>query len=393
MFLGVVGIALYLHKPEKRFFILSASEIDLKKIVLYIVPFVFVSFISIVLNDSFDFYYPRYALSLILCFFGTYLLAYLFYSTYGQMSPQKVIDYFVITNCVFLFIGLLAFFQPDIQSFLTSVQRHNESAINSIERTQGARLISIGATFFTAAVINGFVLLLIGLHFYCFKMSVEKKVLYVVAFIYITVVGMMMGRSTMIGGVIGLILISLSFSHDFSKTLKSLVATFISVSLVCFIYFGLASLISLNFEDLYKFGFEMFINYQNGDGFSAHSNEKLWMMYNTLPDDFATWLIGDAKWNEGDHYYMRVDPGYLRSLWYFGIVGLIALLWYFFRMICYVVVEKNVFEKKMIPFMALSSYLLILYSKGPLDLYFYLLPFAFCDKKLLSQIQISKKIS
>lgn len=381
MFFGFLGFLLYMSKTEDRLYILNISGANLIFVIKCFTPFVIVALFSIFLNGTSDFYYPRYALSLILYFFAAYLLAYFFYNIYGYMSVERTIDYLIIAECIFLFIGLLSFFNPEIHSLLADIQKHNEIALDSIERTKESRLISIGAKFFTAAVINGFVLILIGLQFYCSQLTTNKKILYIIAFIYILVVGMMMGRTTSVGGIIGFSLIVLSFTQTFDSSIKTIAATAASLLIAYIVYAKLILSISWKFDVLYDFGFEMFNNYQSGDGLSVRSNEGLLDMYNIIPDHLGTWLIGDAKWEDGNHYYMRVDPGYLRGLWYFGLIGLTTLIWYFYKFIHHIIIERKLFNGKIIvPFLAFFIYVLFLNSKGPADLFFCLTPFIFCNK-------------
>lgn len=381
MFFGIIGILIYIIRRDDTQYITETSNTSIRRIIHFILPFVIVSIVSILINASSDLYYPRYASSLILCYFGTYFFADLFYKVYGEMSVDKLIDYFVIVECIFLFIGLLSFFTPGLYEEFARLQKYNEISLNAMDRTEGSRLISIGAQFFTASVINGLVLMLIGIRFYCFSMSVKTKVLYLIAFIFILVVGMMMGRTTIIGGAIGLALIALSFTQRRSGKTKTIISLAISLAVVFVVYSEFIASGSLDFDVLSEFGFEMFNNYQNGDGFSAHSNERLLDMYNTIPGDLMTWIIGDAKWSEGDHYYMRVDAGYLRGLWYFGIIGLVSLFWYYYRTVKYIIVEKLTFNgKKFIPMCAFIVYIAVLNGKGPTDLFFYIMPFVFCNK-------------
>jgi hypothetical protein len=62
-----------------------------------------------------------------------------------------------------------------------------------------------------------------------------------------------------------------------------------------------------------------------------------------FPDNVKTWIIGDGYFHgpsETDPYYvgptmvdfyMGTDVGYLRFIFYFGIIGLIAFMFFFFK--------------------------------------------------------------
>ena len=112
LFFGVIGLLMFFARQRKAKYIIEQSGVSIRTLIGYMIPFVIVSIISVLYNNTSDLYYPRYAISLVLCFFGTYAFASLFYATYGEMSVEKLIDYFVIAECVFLFIGLLSYFSP-----------------------------------------------------------------------------------------------------------------------------------------------------------------------------------------------------------------------------------------------------------------------------------------
>lgn len=390
MFFGILGMLVYFSNRKRANVITASAGLSIGYIIRCFIPLVLVSFVSILVNFSFDLYYPRLAFSIVLSFFSYYLVAVMFYKIYGKMTIQKLSDYFIIAECLFLFIGLVSFFSPEVFNMLNSIQRLGEIGEDAIERTGGTRLISIGATFFTAAIINGFVLIIIGLHFLYDKLSVKKRIVYLISFLYIFAVGLMMGRTTLIGGALGVLLIAFSVVKGKVSFFKFFFSCAVTVGISIFIISKVMSNSKYDFTVLSEFGFEMFINYLNGEGFDANSNNVLRDMYNTKPTDIKTWIIGDAKWSEGDHYYKNVDSGYLRGLWYFGIIGLLTLFIYYYRIIRYCVVrQKKFFGKTVIPLLTFMGYVVILNYKGPADLYFYLLPYMYCtmcsDKKLITE--------
>ena len=55
-------------------------------------------------------------------------------------------------------------------------------------------------------------------------------------------------------------------------------------------------------------------------------------MWKTLPTDGKTWIIGDAQYeDERGGYYMHTDVGYLRVLFYGGLIGLFLYLLYIYK--------------------------------------------------------------
>jgi hypothetical protein len=85
---------------------------------------------------------------------------------------------------------------------------------------------------------------------------------------------------------------------------------------------------------LFRFAFEAFFNYIERGEFETSSTDRLQTMY-VFPESLKTWLIGDGYFSNpyGDPnfigkyiggYYMGTDVGYLRFIFYFGLMGLLA---------------------------------------------------------------------
>ena len=88
---------------------------------------------------------------------------------------------------------------------------------------------------------------------------------------------------------------------------------------------------------LLRFAFEGFFSLAEEGHWEVSSNEKLKTMV-VFPETMHTWIIGDgyfmnARYDEnylGDStdmgFYMGTDIGYLRFIFYFGILGLIPMI-------------------------------------------------------------------
>ena len=93
-------------------------------------------------------------------------------------------------------------------------------------------------------------------------------------------------------------------------------------------------------NDNMRFAFEGFFSLVEKGKWEVHSNDMLQNMY-VFPDNTKTWIIGDGYFaNPGatDQYYigrmrtafyMGTDVGYLRFIFYFGALGLIAFIVFF----------------------------------------------------------------
>ena len=94
------------------------------------------------------------------------------------------------------------------------------------------------------------------------------------------------------------------------------------------------------FKKLIRFGFEGFISiFEKGEWYTT-SNETLIKMI-VSPDNVKTWLIGDGYFDNPINtnpyfigeirggFYMGTDIGYLRFIFYFGLLGLSLFSIYF----------------------------------------------------------------
>ena len=96
------------------------------------------------------------------------------------------------------------------------------------------------------------------------------------------------------------------------------------------------------FHDNIRFAFEGFFSLAETGKWETNSNSILKTMV-VFPDNFKTWIIGDGYfenpyWSDPYYvgpnfrgYYMQTDIGYLRFLFYFGLVGLASFMIYFIK--------------------------------------------------------------
>jgi hypothetical protein len=152
----------------------------------------------------------------------------------------------------------------------------------------------------------------------------------------------MIARTTYVGCVIGftyLIIASgiwrFQMKTSMSKMLGILIILLILIIPVCVYLYNTDP----RFYTLLRFAFEGFFNlFENGE-WSLASNEKLKSMI-VFPETLKTWIIGDGyfanPYNSDPYYvgeyiegwYMGTDVGYLRFIFYFGLLGLSAFVFF-----------------------------------------------------------------
>lgn len=310
----------------------------------------------------------------------------MFMKVYHKMEMKKVIEYLLVAEVIYLLIGLVMYINPSVHQFITSILQLGEGAELAYEVTSFKRIHGFGASFFSAGVVNGFMLICLMYYMLKYKHETLRIVLLWFFFAAILIMGMMMSRSTLMG-LAGCIPILFFY---ISKSLMSFVRYVIVTIVALYLIFYLLGKISSTFaeyEELAGFAFEMIDRYEDTGSLSTSSSNKTFDMFSILPTDIKTWVIGDAKWtNSNGTFYMYTDVGYSRYLWYFGLIGMFGMLIYnliYLRR----AFSNKIFEKREKKILVTSFFIftLVCNIKGVTDLYFYLLPFLFCKYNVNSQ--------
>lgn len=381
---GLLGLLCYLGSPRNRTIIGSKSEARLNPILLAAAPFIIVSLITCLVNFSSDIYFIKYAISLVLGFFATYLLAILFYDVYGTLSPRILLKYYTLTSIIFVIGALVLFLTPSINSVAMSLIRQDEISKHALEINTSFRLLGFGVNFYTAGLTISCVLILMGLCMTIYELSLLERVLYAAAFTFISIGGVMMARITVIGVALGAIIICMGWCRSIASFMK------LAISIVCVVAISIfaINLFSENspfdIENLITFAFGSFKDIYSGGGIANdHSLGKLLDMYKVLPDNILTWVIGDAHWTTDSGYYKGIDVGFLRYVFYFGVIGTVAFLAYNYNVL------KIIFNRKITPtgwgrrpVISLFFLTFLLLFKGTADLFFIVLPFYFCESNI-----------
>jgi hypothetical protein len=233
--------------------------------------------------------------------------------------------------CVFqCFFALLINQSPFIKSF---VGEYFSLQQDFLDASNVKRLYGIGAALDTAGVRFSAVLIMIatalshrnrGIHQY-------HDYFYLICFFVIIVVGCMISRTTSVGAFLAIVILFHNGTNVFKDKLLAefLVVLLGIIIIVIFFYHRIPEI-----ERLIQFGFEGFFNlFETGD-FSTSSTDRLKTMY-VFPESLHTWIIGDGYFSNpyldpyyvGEFiggFYMGTDVGYLRFIFYFGMIGLIS---------------------------------------------------------------------
>lgn len=354
--LMILGFNLASHKTgqiDKGFFWLTIAALCIS----------LASYISIVINNTPDHSFTGYVISMWVWLGGAYTVIGTIRSVHGKASVPIVCNY-VIAVCV----------MQCILAYIMSIYSPMFLAIDSIiggeefmSVTEG-RLSGIGAALDVAGLRFSAVLVMIAyLVANIRKVGMEKYfICYVVAFLIIGVIGNMIARTTTMG-------IGLAFAYWLyagkSANLKALnKQVTASIAIVAIAIIGMIYLYNVDyaFHKNIRFGFEGFFSLFEQGEWKVSSNDILLNHMITFPETFRTWIIGDGYcYNPlvevgGDPYYtgpvyhgfyMGTDIGYLRFLFYFGLIGLTAFVAFF--IVCSKVCMNRLPNYKMLFFLFL----------------------------------------
>lgn len=304
-----------------------------------------IGLISVTYNETQDYTYAKYIISMIVWLLAAFATTCTIKYAHGEISVILVCNY-LISICVFqCIIALLIDSYPTIKTFVDS---HIEQGQEFLNDSRVNRLYGIGANLDVAGSRFAATLVMLSILMRRIHNTIYEKYLpyYIIAFVIIAVAGNMIARTTTIGLVIGILyliacLIKGTFHNINTQDLqlwKWLIGIFtISIVTLSFLYNT-----DIETKRLLRFAFEGFFNLIERGEFSTASSDRLFKVMYVFPDNLKTWIIGDGYFNNPKYdpyytgkltggYYMGTDAGYLRFIFYFGLTGLFAFIFFLYK--------------------------------------------------------------
>ena len=331
---GAVGLVILLFLLIRRGEFVIPKEI---LIILILSAFVsIVSLFSIIYNRTPDDSYVTYIRAAVIWLSGAVTVCTVIRLVHGRIDVPLIVNY-LTGVCFFQCVSaLLIEFVPSFGAFIDTYVLQDQETLHDIHRLYGigAALDVAGSRF--AVVIAALAILIYERRE---DLSGMELAVYLLAFLFITVVGNMIARTTSVGVGVGILLVGIfSFRNllfegvGFGKLfVVALAILMFMVPLAIYLYNSSPAV-----QDLFRFGFEGFFNLAEQGSWSAGSTEMLKEMV-VFPETLKTWIIGDGYFMNSRYdinylgnateggYYMGTDIGYLRFIFYFGVVGLLAI--------------------------------------------------------------------
>lgn len=331
--MAMAGMSLFILAYDMAGRRSGTSNKDFLSVLVYSIAISLCGLFSVVVNATSDYTYATYVVSMCVWMGGAYTVIYLIKKNHSQISIT-ILGHYLIAVCVAqCVIALIMVFSPAIKSFVDSFLA-SEGFMGKVE----GRMYGVGAALDVAGTRFAAILVLIA----CFcrrgELSSRKMILYIFAYLCVLLIGSMIARTTVIGGVLGFLLLLVSPRGNNSKLWKYFILiTCVSVLIVVHFY---------NSNEVFyhnvRFAFEGFFSLVETGRWETKSNNILANMF-IFPDNIKTWLIGDGyfdnpiftdKYYVGDNFtgfYKDTDVGYCRFIFYFGLLGLTAFIFFFIR--------------------------------------------------------------
>lgn len=333
---------------------------------------------AVVFNRTNDLAYATYIRSAAIWMSAAFACCCLIKAVHGRITVGKVCDYLIgvcVAQCV---LALMIDNIPSFKRMVDTYVQQGQALLDEMERMYGiGASLDVAGSRFAACIAMTSVLF-----FEAEDLRIVRKVSYAICAVIMIVIGNMIARTTIVGVPMAAIYVIYRMSRygvDLSikkSTLKS-IGLFLLLLVVVYLYLSYEYAHSPVFREHLRFAFEGFFNWAETGVWTTSSSEKLKTMV-VFPETFKTWIIGDGYFENprgdinyvGDSttegFYMGTDIGYLRFIFYFGLIGLLAFS-FFIVYVAFAGAERS--PKYAAVFMLVAACNFIVWFKVSTDLF------------------------
>lgn len=332
MILAGVGLILFvLNIVRRNIQIVDSALLELSIFALVVS---IIGFISVIYNDTRDYTYATYILSMFVWLASAYLVVCLMKTIHGYVSVRLVCNYLILLCVLQSFLALAIDFFAPIKAFANQLM--------VVTPAMEGRLYGIDASLDIAG--SRFSAVLIMIVHNCVSEKYSNNTLsylsYIISFFIIVLIGNMIARTTTVGAALSLVYMIIAVLFRWKTIDKRFLWYFAIVTAILVIVTTLVAYANPQFYSRLRFGFEGFFSLVEKGRWEVSSNEILKNMV-VFPEELKTWIIGDGYFNNPYYedpfyigikqggYYMSTDIGYCRFIFYFGLLGLFAFILFF----------------------------------------------------------------
>lgn len=291
-------------------------------------------FLSVVYNNTTDLAYATYLISMWVWLSAALVVCTLIEKVHGKLNVPLVCHYLIAVSVGQCLIALLIDFNPAVKNVVDTYINQDQEFLKDVERLYGiGAWLDVAGTRFSACLIM--IAFLMNIHKE--RLSAKQIWIYMISYAIIGVVGNMVARTTSVGIAISLLYLLVVFKPWEFSILKSSIGIWRHIVIVVLVLIPIVYVLYTTndqFRQLFRFAFEALFNFIEKGEWETSSTNRLQTMY-VFPESWKTWIIGDGYFSNpysdpnfvGKYiggYYMGTDVGYLRFIFYSGLVGLIA---------------------------------------------------------------------
>jgi len=315
------------------------ENIKKTKLIFYIPIMVTIGILSLIIPfiyGTFDFSYFSIRILQIVKESIKVLFLIVFYIKY--ISPEfdcvLFMKYFIVSTCIYVGFTTLTIIFPQLRELIISHLKLSNNEIRLLaQENYFTRFGWCGFSGFTFTLKST---LSVIFSLYIIFVEQNKKIVLHIIFLIISFLGnLYYGR---IGLVCSSIIIILGIIYLFTINIY-LAKTILVYLLYTLLIFILFILFSKKLQLWISWAFQFLLNFFQSGSFSTSSTESLQNMY--IIPNIKTLFIGDGFYSTSIGYYMNIDVGLLRPIYFGGI--LFQLLRYSTVVICL----KHLYDKKM----------------------------------------------
>lgn len=291
-------------------------------------------FLSVVYNNTTDLAYATYLISMWVWLSAALVVCTLIEKVHGKLNVPWVCHYLIAVSVGQCLIALLIDFNPAVKNVVDTYINQDQEFLKDVERLYGiGAWLDVAGTRFSACLIM--IAFLMNIHKE--RLSAKQIWIYMISYAIIGVIGNMVARTTSVGIAISLLYLLVVFKPWEFSILKSSIGIWRHIVIVVLVLIPIVYVLYTTndqFRQLFRFAFEALFNFIEKGEWETSSTNRLQTMY-VFPESWKTWIIGDGYFSNpysdpnfvGKYiggYYMGTDVGYLRFIFYSGLVGLIA---------------------------------------------------------------------
>lgn len=384
IYMAVLGVLLFIVNSIRNRN--SATNRSMIYVSLAALAVSIVGIISVFYNETNDYAYAQYIISMWVWAGAAYFVVQMMKKIHGNITVELIGKYIIgvcVAQCCF---ALMNEFIPAFKNIVDAYVEQQTEFLNRVERMYG-----IGASLDTAGSRFACSLIMLAYIMTKYAKNGGKNIVilfYVLIFVFITVVGNMIARTTIAGVAIAFGYFLYTLKDGFNSYQRKILYSFVSIAALAVPVIIYLYATSPEASNLFSYAFESFFNLAEEGKLETHSTNELLDMWTKIPEQLKTWIIGDGyfvypyihdPYYIGDQrwaYYMGTDVGYLRFIYYFGIIGLLTFFYFF---VCCTRECSKKYSSDKVLFVLLLIMNMVLWAKVATDLFFIFALFLLAD--------------